>query len=122
MTIRRILKYLVTICKPQKKEYVDPDDITRIIKHLETNGIVCEYGKLERHGMYRQLHFHGLFLIHPNIFYSNFTRINGYRVYYKRMKRGTELVVMRYIDKYHNANNTQQDVIFANYYRHHYGF
>jgi len=121
----KLIKYLVTICKPQKKDYVSRNALREIIAHLSYNNIHCTYGKWERHGMYKQLHYHGIFIVPDTIKYSNFTKLANYRVHFEYIKDNlpTIIRVKRYIDKHYNRyTNTQLDTHLANYYNNHYGF
>ena len=116
-------KYLITVCKPQKKEYVSTSELKQVLAHLHYNGIECIYGKWERHGMYKQLHYHGIVTIPSSTIYSKYTRVLGFRVHFSRIKKNTDMIVMKYIDKHYNPiDNTQHDTYLANYFKHHFLF
>jgi len=121
----KFIKYLITICKPQKKKYVSSMTIDKIIDYLTDNSIYLKYGKWERHGKYKQLHYHGIFIIPDTMRYKTFTNIGGYRCHFEYIK-DTPINILRckrYIDKHYNKyTHNQIDTHLTNYYQYHYGF
>jgi len=123
-----VLKYLITIFNSQKLEYVSIGDIKRVLFSLNFDcNISCIYGKWERHGVYKQLHFHGVFTVPNQFIYSTCTRIGPLTLRFDRIKSYDKPYVKKaihdYIDKhYHGSDRTQTDTEIENYYHHHYGF
>ncbi len=119
--------YLITIYKQQKLEYVSSRTLIKIISILWLeHDFNLIYGKWERHGMYKQLHFHGIFDIPDNIQYSQYTNFGNYKLDFKQIRKPllkNIKIIKTYIDKHWNSyNNTQLDTQTANYYNNHYGF
>ncbi len=115
----RLKYYLVTICKHQVKDYVSPNDLFNTLWYLSKHGVTDFYGKYERHGRYKQLHYHFI----TRIQCYDLTSLSGFRIHYERFPKGDLPVMKRYIDKhYHPYHHTQEDTSFSNYYAYHNGF
>lgn len=122
-----VFHYLVTITKAQKKDYVSVRELQEVIYHLQKIGVDCKYGKWERHGLYKQLHYHGIFTVPSGFLYSGNTHIAGMILNYERIRKPKNKSVIQrikqYIDKhYHEVFHTQLDTELANYYNAHYAF
>lgn len=119
------MKYLITIANSRVKEYVSVNHLQQIIGALYFAGdISCVYGKWERHGKYKQLHYHGIFDIPRGVSYSKYTKLGGLHLHFDKINSIMEIPrIKKYIDKhYHKSIHTQLDTQLANYFAHHYCF
>ncbi len=124
------MKYLITISKSQVKDYVSTSTIKQVIAGLHYDaGIECIYGKWERHGVYKQLHFHGIFYVPSHTQYYKYTKLCGMHLHFQKLIYHhvtwdyLQKKIKKYIDKHYNPwHNTQQDTALANYFKHHYIF
>lgn len=117
--------YLITICHSRVKNYISDIDLTSVINYLKyCAAIKLIYGKWERHGMYKQLHYHGIFWIPKGVFYSKYTKAIGFHLHFESIDSKRDFPrIKRYIDKHYNKyNNTQLDTQLANYVHSHYLF
>lgn len=102
-TRRYYANYLVTISCQQKTAWVSYQDIYIVRKHLEACGVKIEKGNYENHGLYGQLHWHGLVVFHGK--YSPLTKWGEldhgktFRIDFKRIRRGTIFKLLAYISK-----------------------
>ncbi len=115
-----VLKYyLVTVRKHQVKDFVSPVDLENILWYLSKRGVHNLYGKWERHGRYKQLHYHFITRI-PKYTLTSFS---GFRIHYERFSKGDYSAMQRYIDKHYNYHtHDQQHTSLANYFAYYYAF
>lgn len=119
------MKYLITIAKPQKKHYVSSRALEKVMAYLWLDHhIDLKYGKWERHGMYKQLHYHGIFELPPGTRYTHLTKLGIYHLRFDKIEHKNDIPrIKRYIDKhYHPSLHTQHDTQMANFFNNSYGF
>ncbi len=114
--------YLITIRKPQKKDYVSQDEIREVLVHLHNNNIYLIDGTEEYHGMYKQLHYHGIIKVPKSFSYSKFTKVGDMRINYKSFPPSDYNKILYYIYKHNPAMDYHHQTIITNYYNHHYGW
>ncbi len=113
--------YLITICKHQVKDYVSPEELNEVISALASEGIVVQYGCIERHGKYKQLHYHGVVNLPKTMRYGLYTQYDDFRIHYQWIQ--SHIVTKRYIFKHYSPyTHTEQDTVMANYFAYHYAF
>ncbi len=90
-------RWLITICKHQVLLEVSDQDLDLVLKYLREHKVNIIEGATERHGKYRQLHYHGIAELNGS--YKGLTRYNNFRIYWKQI-RGTNLFwIRKYIYK-----------------------
>ncbi len=113
--------YFVTIQKPQKKEYVDATELHMVKKELKSKMPTMQVYKstLELGKEYKQLHLHLLMRIAHSVYFKNYSKINGMRLYWRPIYNisGIDSYLSKDIVRY-----TQQDIKNLNFYNHFYGF
>lgn len=116
--------YLITIAKSQVKDYVSVRELQEIIHALELeHNISCIYGKWERHGKYKQLHYHGIFWLPTRTQYSRLTKLYDMHLHFSKCIKRDIPRIKRYIDKhFHPSIHTQLDTELANYFNNKYCF
>lgn len=107
--------YLLTICKPQKKEFVDVTELQGIMAFLYTEEVYFFDYVYEMHGVYRQLHAHCIVNIPPRTMYS--TKLFGFRLWWSKIKSGDTPKVKRYLHKIVKNSYIQEQLIQENYYK-----
>ncbi len=83
-------RYLLTICKYRVLEEVTETDLYVIIDYLKNLNISFREGAMESHGMYSQLHWHGIVDFSGS--YSLLTSHKGFRIYWKLIYGNIDLV------------------------------
>ncbi len=90
-------RWLITICKHQVLLEVMDQDIDLVLEFLREHKVNILEGATERHGKYRQLHYHGIAELNGS--YKGLTTFNNFRIYWKQI-RGTNLFwIRKYIYK-----------------------
>ncbi len=114
--------YFLTICKHQTKDYVTKQDLNNVITLLKLRNptLVIETYIYEISPKYKQLHFHGTCTANKLICYKHNNSLLTYRVYWQRvynLKTLTDYITKNVSNKYE-----QEQVLYTNWYNHHYGF
>lgn len=121
-TIRRYVKYLVTIRCSQVKDYITPSAIDNILEWLLSSikGMSVGDSVYETSGKYSQLHWHGIISVPQSFIYRPYTRwgdkevtINTYNIHWKKITLLSGAI--KYINK-DLQHQTQEDILFWNYY------
>ncbi len=114
----KIKSYFLTIRKHQVKDYVDINDLLRIIEYLKTKfpSLAMGTNSFEVDNKYKQLHFHGIIEISEPFYYKGNTSFGGFRLYWRPLYNKNKLIKYITKDIFHPC---QQDrIISNNYYLH----
>ncbi len=119
---REKVKYLVTISASQHKDYIAKEALDDVIRWLKYNIDMHVYNSVyETSGFYKQLHWHAIVSVPLHFRYKPYTKwgskeltVNTYQIQWKKI---TYLPgAIRYIYKDLHSHQTQQDILFWNYY------
>ncbi len=117
--------YLFSIHKHRVLEYVSSDDLISILNTLRAklprSTFIMDYA-MEAHGLYIQLHLHGIIRSIKRINYTKLTSIRGFRIHWNRFQQSDRDKVASYIHKNAHDYYRQDQILAENYYRYHYGF
>ncbi len=91
-------RYLLTIVRHDKLLDVCSEDLDTIRIYLQDHGVIIHEGFDEKHGLYDQLHFHGICTFSGQ--YKNLSKFNGFRIFWKIIKKNRDLPrIRKYIYK-----------------------
>ncbi len=105
---------LVTICKHQVKDWVDPLDLDSISLQV-LSGLTLDTFADELQPKYLQLHRHCLVRV-PKKWRYTITSLDGYRIYYDKVLKGQEQLVRNYIHKNDDECHTECNYAYHRQY------
>ncbi len=106
------MKYLITICKAQKKHYVEEAELRSIKTFLESKKVYFKDYVFECHGLYRQLHCHAIVKFYGR--WSLFTNHAGFRIYWSKILN--EPGAISYLKKFASNRYRQEQILTENQY------
>ncbi len=117
-----IYRYMVTIAKCQKLDYVEPFQLNNVMLWLKLrlSTLNVDDFTFENDGKYRQLHMHSIVTVKRPVYYKYNNKHNGFYIDWKPI---TDLEgAYRYIHKHAYNKYEQENIITDNYIRHNYMF
>ncbi len=117
-----IHRYMVTIAKCQKLDYVEPSQLNSVMLWLKIKQRTLHVDDYtyENDGKYRQLHMHSIVTVKRPVYYKYNNKHNGFYIDWKLI---TDLDgAYRYIHKHAYNEHEQQMIINENYIRNNYMF
>jgi len=107
------MKYLVTICKAQKKGYVDESELRAVMEFLKEKKVYVIDYSFEVHGMYRQLHVHLVVKYYGR--WKDLLNFQGFRIYWSQVY---DIVnALNYLNKLAYCRLKQEEILTENKYQ-----